>query len=78
MYQLLVSRDDRKFELLQDRTNQQQSDWQEFQFPPRPVKSIKINCTGPGPNLCVDSFEAYCFPIAGDGGQQPRNKRGAQ
>ncbi len=77
MYQILLSRDGQRFELLEDRSHQKQSDWQEFQFPPRPVKVIKLAAVGPpGENFCVDQFEAYCYPISGNGALDPRSGRG--
>ena len=76
-YQMFVSRDGRKFELLQDRSTGIQINWQEFQFAARPVKAIKLVTAMPaGQNFCIDCFEAYCYPIGAAGSQQPRTRRG--
>jgi hypothetical protein len=72
-YQILVSRDGQRFDLLQDRSRAPQTDWQEFQFSARPVKAVKLAAVGPAKeNFCIDQFEAYCFPI---GSAAPRSGR---
>jgi hypothetical protein len=75
-YQVFVSRDGSKFELLQDCRNQRMAGWQNLPFAARPVKSIKLTCHGPDANFCIDSLEAYCYPTSADGSQQPRTRRG--
>ena len=74
-YKLFTSRDGRKFDLLQDYSDRQMENWQEFHFPPRPVQFIKITSTGPNADLCIDCFEAYCYPISLNGAQQPGARR---
>ena len=75
-YKLFVSRDGRTFDLLQDYSNRQMEGWQEFQFAPRPVRFIKITSTGPNPDLNIDCFEAYCYPISTNETASPRTRRG--
>ena len=71
-YRVFVSRDSNKFDLLQDCSNQRMAGWQIMPFAARPVKSIKLTCNGPEGTFCIDSFEAYCYPVGADGSPQPR------
>ena len=62
-YCVFVSRDGSKYELLQDCGNQRMEGWQNLPFTARPVKCIKLTCNGPRTTFCIDSFEAYCYPV---------------
>ena len=75
-YQVFVSRDGSKFELLQDCSNQRMAGWQNLPFAARPVKSIKLTCNGPDANFCIDAFEAYCYPVGADANPRSRADRG--
>jgi hypothetical protein len=75
-YQVFVSRDGVRFELLQDCSNQRLSGWQNLPFNARPVKCIKLTCNGPETTFCIDSFEAYCYVTSADG--MPPGRRGGR
>jgi hypothetical protein len=74
-YQVLVSRDGRKYDLLQDHSREKLAGWQEFRFPARPVRCIMLSSKGPNDSFCVERFEAYCFPMAVEGIANPRAGR---
>lgn len=62
-YKIEVSPDGSSFELLADRTTGRHRDWQEIEFPPRPVKAIRITGTYDHPHqsgIRIAEVEAYC------------------
>jgi hypothetical protein len=77
-YRIFISRDGRNYDLLQDHSRQQMTGWQEFQFPARPVKCIKIVSTGPNARLSVDCLEAYCYMADAESNAHSRSARGAK
>jgi len=58
-YDVRVSPDGDKYVVVADRTTGDWRGWQEIEFPPRPVISIRITCTYPH-HICIDELEAYC------------------
>lgn len=63
-YAIAVSSDGKTFTPLVDRSNGQWASWQQIQFPPRPVKAIKLIGLHNSKNkyFSVIEFEAYCIP----------------
>ncbi len=75
-YQIYISRDGRKFDLLQDYSRERMQGWQEFRFAARPVKAIKMaSAAGFGGNFHVERLEAYCYATTVDGSPNPHARR---
>jgi len=74
-YAVLVSRDGRKFDVLEDHRAEEMKGWQDLRFPPRPVKTLKLVCPKATNDLLeIAKFEAYCFllPTADRGSRSAR------
>ncbi len=62
-YMVAISSDGKKFTPLVDRSKGEWKSWQAIDFPPRPVKAIKLyGLYSINPLFCVAEFEAYCIP----------------
>jgi hypothetical protein len=73
---LFVSRDGRKFDLMEDHRQENLKEWQDYRFSARPVKAVKLAFTrSSGSWVEIAKFEAYCYPLGANGNRQPGARR---